>query len=177
MIGASGLVNDGLTADGRNNGGTTWTYNQGVILGGLAALHEITGDRAYLDRGRVHRRRRPERAGRAAGHPHRAARGRHRARGTGTGRSSRGSSSATCTTSARSAGGRPTRAFILRNARSVCASNRNAAGQFGLRWAGPFDRADAARQTSALDALNAAVALTARLTRAPAPLPGPGPRR
>ena len=51
MIGPSGLVNDGLTAKGRSNGGTTWTYNQGVILGGLAALFEITGDRAYLQQG------------------------------------------------------------------------------------------------------------------------------
>ena len=34
-----------------NNGDTTWTYNQGVILGGLAALHELTGDEAYLRQG------------------------------------------------------------------------------------------------------------------------------
>ena len=51
MIGPSGLVNDGLTAACENNGGTTWTYNQGVILGGLAALHEISGDRGYLEQG------------------------------------------------------------------------------------------------------------------------------
>jgi predicted alpha-1,6-mannanase (GH76 family) len=37
LIGPDGLVNDGLTAACQNNGGTTWTYNQGVILGGLAA--------------------------------------------------------------------------------------------------------------------------------------------
>ena len=38
LIGPGGLVNDGLTSACVNNGLTTWTYNQGVILGGLAAL-------------------------------------------------------------------------------------------------------------------------------------------
>jgi predicted alpha-1,6-mannanase (GH76 family) len=52
------------------------------------------------------------------------------------------------------------RTFILANARSVWANSRNADHQFGLRWTGPFDRADAARQSSALDGLTAAVAVT-----------------
>jgi len=49
MIGPSGLINDGLTADCANNGGTTWTYNQGVILGGLAALHAIRSEKQVGD--------------------------------------------------------------------------------------------------------------------------------
>ncbi len=53
------------------------------------------------------------------------------------------------------------RAFILANAASLGTHARNAAGEFGLRWAGPFDRADPARQGSALDCLVAAVALSA----------------
>jgi predicted alpha-1,6-mannanase (GH76 family) len=50
LVNPAGLVNDGLDASCANNGGTTWTYNQGVILGGLAELWRATGDRGYLDR-------------------------------------------------------------------------------------------------------------------------------
>jgi predicted alpha-1,6-mannanase (GH76 family) len=50
MINASHLVNDGLGTDCSNNGGTTWTYNQGVILGGLAERWRATGDRDCLTR-------------------------------------------------------------------------------------------------------------------------------
>jgi Glycosyl hydrolase family 76 len=49
LINAQRLVNDGLTATCENNGETTWTYNQGVILGGLASMYDITHDRSYLD--------------------------------------------------------------------------------------------------------------------------------
>jgi predicted alpha-1,6-mannanase (GH76 family) len=38
MINSDNLINDGLDKACKNNGKTTWTYNQGVILGGLAAL-------------------------------------------------------------------------------------------------------------------------------------------
>jgi len=46
MINAQNLINDGLTRDGtcRNNGQTTWTYNQGVILGGLVELYQQSQD-------------------------------------------------------------------------------------------------------------------------------------
>ena len=50
MINASRLVNDGLGGDCTNNGGPTWTYNQGVILGGLAEVWRATGDRDCLAR-------------------------------------------------------------------------------------------------------------------------------
>jgi len=48
MINSQGLVNDGLTNDCKNNGENTWTYNQGVILGGLQELYVITKNPAYL---------------------------------------------------------------------------------------------------------------------------------
>jgi predicted alpha-1,6-mannanase (GH76 family) len=48
MINKDHLVNDGLTASCANNQKTTWTYNQGVILGGLAAFNQATNDPSLL---------------------------------------------------------------------------------------------------------------------------------
>ncbi|KAJ6626960.1 Six-hairpin glycosidase-like protein [Mycena sp. CBHHK59/15] len=49
-----GLFNDGLvTATCDNNGQTVWTYNQGVIASGLAALYAVTGDKSLLDEAEI----------------------------------------------------------------------------------------------------------------------------
>jgi predicted alpha-1,6-mannanase (GH76 family) len=54
MIDSKNLVNDGLdskpqqTTGCRNNGRTTWSYNQGVVLGGLAELSRIGHDPSLL---------------------------------------------------------------------------------------------------------------------------------
>ena len=172
LIGPAGLVNDGLTANCANNGGTAWTYNQGVIIGGLTALHEITGDGGYL--------RQAEAIAAAAlrdltvppgilaepgGQP---AAGRAR-RLAGAGRPGKQSDRPQfkgifvrnlyelCRHSPHA----EYRDFILANATSLWRNARNRRDQVGLAWTGPFDRADAVRQGSALDALNAAVGVTA----------------
>ncbi|KAL1888784.1 hypothetical protein Sste5346_009338 [Sporothrix stenoceras] len=48
MINSKGTINDGLTinSDGTcvNNGQTVWSYNQGVVLGGLVELHRANAD-------------------------------------------------------------------------------------------------------------------------------------
>lgn len=48
MINSSGLVNDGLTSACANNGGTVWSYNQGLAIGGFTELWKATGDGALL---------------------------------------------------------------------------------------------------------------------------------
>jgi predicted alpha-1,6-mannanase (GH76 family) len=48
MINASNLVNDGLTAQCENNRLTTWTYNQGVLIGGLVALNKADQDKSLI---------------------------------------------------------------------------------------------------------------------------------
>jgi len=50
MINQQSLINDGLDNNCKNNGGTPWTYNQGVILGGLANLATFTKNASLLTR-------------------------------------------------------------------------------------------------------------------------------
>jgi predicted alpha-1,6-mannanase (GH76 family) len=161
LIGPSGLVNDGLTAACANNGGTTWTYNQGVILGGLAALYELTGDEAYLRQGEAI----ADTALRDLTGPRGILAEPAEASANAGDRDMpqfKGIFVRYLVDFSRHAGKPEYGAFLLANADSVLANDRNAAGQFGLRWAGPFDRADASRQTSAVELLVAAAASTAQ---------------
>ena len=48
MINKSDVINDGLTARCANNHLNTWTYNQGVLLAGLAQLYKATNNPALL---------------------------------------------------------------------------------------------------------------------------------
>lgn len=48
MINSRGTINDGLTEACVNNNQTTWSYNQGVILGGLVELNRAAPDASYL---------------------------------------------------------------------------------------------------------------------------------
>jgi predicted alpha-1,6-mannanase (GH76 family) len=163
LIGASGLVNDGLDDSCQNNRGQTWTYNQGVVLGGLAALHQITGDAAYLRQAQaladaaLARLTTPAPAARHGillepGEHATARRDRDRPQFKGI--------FVRNLYDLYQQSARPAyHEFIRDNARSIWTYDRNSRNQFGLHWAGPFDKADAARQSAALDVLNAAVPL------------------
>ncbi len=165
MIGQHGLVNDGLTPGCQNNGKPTYTYNQGVILGALADLHQITGENSFLRLGEsiadaALRDLTSPPSGTPPGiliEPGEAGM---------TGRRADGSQFKGIFVrhlyDFYVHSPRPQdRDFILRNARSIWANSRNASNQFGLRWTGPFDSADASRQSSALEAFNAAIAVSA----------------
>lgn len=156
MINAQNLVNDGLNRTGKNNGGQTWTYNQGVIIGGLIEMSEITRDPSLLTRARA--------IADAATHAL---------------VNDEGILVEPCEKNGGGCGGDGPqfkgifvrylgqllaqtkdpvyRDFLRRNAVSLWSRDRNENNQCGLRWAGPFDRADAARQSAALDAFNAAL--------------------
>ena len=155
LVNADQLVNDGLTSACANNGGTPWTYNQGVVLGGLVELYKATGETTYLTRA--------ERLADAALI--------HLVDGAGV-------LTETCEASGCGADGpsfkgifvrhlarlyavigKPTyRTFLIRNARSVWFKGRGSGAHqddLGLKWAGPFDATDASRQSSAMFALGA----------------------
>ena len=147
MINAQNLINDGLNGC-VNNGQTTWTYNQGVILGGLTDLYKVTGDTTYLIQALS--------IANAA---------------TTTLVDGNGILREPCETTGCGGGDVPqfkgifirylaylydefrTTAyynFLYKNAHAVWFNDRNVFNQLGLKWDGPVDSTDAARQSSAL---------------------------
>jgi Glycosyl hydrolase family 76 len=173
LLTRSGLVVDGLAVGHQGAcrpllSSPTWTYNQGVLIGGLVALNRITGDPAQLATARrvalaVIRSpalspggvlREPCEPAGSCDHDEPLFKG-------------------IFVRNLRLLYGRVASpvflGYLRHNAASVWRADRRA-DEFGLRWAGPFDQADAARQAAALDALTAGITVAGR---GPGALPWP----
>lgn len=156
MINKEYLINDGLrkTDSGQctNNGGTTWTYNQGVILGALVELNKAAPDRKLkkmaeaialsaikhlTDNQGVLREPTKTQIGNDAPQ-------------------FKGIFSRNLMLLNSAFPNRRYQRFARTNAQSIWDKDKNESNQFGFFWAGPFDLADASRQSSALDGLIAA---------------------
>lgn len=154
LINKDNLINDGLTDDCKNNGMQTWTYNQGVILGGLVELSQATGDKSLLTQAQTI------------------------ASAAITKLSKDGILFEGCEPNCGSDGSQfkgifmrnlhylqkaapmdPIKNFLLTNADTIWAKNRNDQNQLGGTWEGPYTNATAGTQSSALDVLVAAAAV------------------
>ncbi|CAL8138208.1 unnamed protein product [Orchesella dallaii] len=156
MINQENLINDGLH-ECRNNGGETWTYNQGVVLGGLVELYIGTGNMTYVDEARKI--------------ADAVLRSTNLNDEYGILWEPCFESEPDCGPNAPCFKGifirnlgeldriipeRPYTSYILKQAESIYLKNRNALDQYGLFWSGPLDFPDASRQQSAVDTLLAA---------------------
>lgn len=155
MINSDSLVNDGLNSCA-NNAGTTWTYNQGVLIGGLVDLSNATGDAGLLVRAGAIAQASVNKLVDAHGVLHEPC----EPSCGGDGPQFKGVLMRHLAELVKQTGDVQLRAFIERNADWIWNASRNSQNQIGLAWSGPFDSADAARQSSALDALNAAIPFT-----------------
>ncbi len=154
MINAEHLINDGLDKDCHNNKLETWSYNQGVILGGLVELSKAKSNSSLLDVAR--------KIADAATHsthlnPNGILKDNCGPDCGGDVPSFKGIFVRNLGELDRALQGRPYLAYLKRNADSAIKSDKNALNQYGLLFSGPFDKADAARQHSVLDLLVSAL--------------------
>lgn len=181
MITPSGLVVDGLdpATCQPNLESTTWTYNQGVLLGGLVNLESITHRKHLLAIAE-------EVAATVIRSPLLSPAGILQEPPCGL--------APTCGNDAPTFKGIFAQnlrllydrvhvpgyeTYLLRNAISVWVHDRRG-NQFGMYWGGPFDSTDIARQVAAVDLFNTQVtgpgaAVAGRVPPAPAASPVPSP--
>ncbi|MBB5873499.1 putative alpha-1,6-mannanase (GH76 family) [Allocatelliglobosispora scoriae] len=154
MVNGSNLVNDGISLSTcRNNGSTTWTYNQGALINGLVELNRLTGDAnvlaaarrigdaltasTYLSPGGILREPNESNTCSGDGASFKGA----AIRGLGVLNTATGGAYNT---------------YLQRNADKAYTANRDTLDFYGSHWAGPFVPTNHSCQHSVLDLLNAA---------------------
>ena len=151
MINSSNLVNDGLTSACMNNNGNTWTYNQGVVLGGLVELYEADQDQTLLPKAQAIAdaaiTKLVDNNGILV----------EKSVNGGDTPQFKGIFTRNLMALYLAAPNPKYKAFVDANADSVWANDQGPNDEFGASWQGPFDSGDATRQASALDTLIAAI--------------------
>ncbi len=158
---STGMINDDYNINNgvnlttcRNDNGLVWSYNQGVILGGLLELDKAAPDKSYLvmaeqialagikflsdSKGILHDPCEPNCGG--------------------DGPQFKGIFMRNLQKLQLAVPNNQFKTFINENARSIWLNDRATNNQLGLLWSGPFTGATASTQSSASDALVAALA-------------------
>lgn len=182
MLNPSHLVNDGLTTSTcKNNHGTIWSYNQGVLISALVELSQaiITTTHSRDSSQPQHESGRPTprelidlclKVARAAiqhlSTPHGILTDPCEPHSCGAdGKQFKGVFMRGLMRLSEIRGDKEVEGFVLRNAESIWVNDRNERGLLGLVWSGPVMEVDASSMCSGLDGLVVAAAAAARLAR------------
>ena len=166
MINAKGLINDGLTiasggggaASCTNNGRTIWTYNQGVVLGGLVELSAADHDTDLRLAAQKIATAAVTQLVDANGILHDPCEPKCGADGV----QFKGIFVRNLVLLDKAHPDPAYESFFDKNADTLWKDARGPNFQLAERWSGPFDTANAASQTSALDALVGAATIHAK---------------
>lgn len=156
IIDSANLINDGL-AEGsngtcKNNGDTTWTYNQGVVLGGLSELYLATGDEDYLNKAKTIADAVVSSAALSPNgiltEPCETTGGCDSNQETFKGIFARNLAELNALLA-----GRPYDSYLANNAQSAWENDRNSSDFYGLSWAGPYTDSTVGTQSSLISLL------------------------
>ncbi|HWA93372.1 MAG TPA: glycoside hydrolase family 76 protein [Terracidiphilus sp.] len=155
MIEQDHLISDGLDSSCKDNHKTKWSYNQGVILGGLSELSHKTGKKKLLRTAQKTADAAMVKLADKNGILHDPCEPKCGADGT----QFKGIFVRNLSLLNQTAPQQRNAEFIVRNAESILTKDQSADHAFGVVWSGPSTEADPSTQSSALDALVAALKL------------------
>jgi predicted alpha-1,6-mannanase (GH76 family) len=155
LIGKNNTINDGLDGSCKNNGFTVWSYNQGVILGALVELSAATFDDSYLVNARDIAWAAIETLTDSNGVLHDSCE-----KGCGGDVSQfKGIFNRNLAQLYTATSDPGFKTFLETNAQSIWKNDRDSQNRLGLKWSGPYSKADASTHSSALMGLIAAASV------------------
>ncbi|KAK4549938.1 hypothetical protein LTR36_005239 [Oleoguttula mirabilis] len=149
---------DGLELSDCTPEGPVWSYNQGVVLGALVEMSRLTGDSSYLDtaatiaQGTLRHLTVSGILTETAAYPNEDS----------TAAQFKGVFARNLVYLQNARGNGDYVSFLQNNADSIWSNNRQSDGQVGADWQGPVVSTGAAAQSSALDCLVAAAAVSSQ---------------
>ncbi|KAE8444542.1 hypothetical protein EG329_014466 [Mollisiaceae sp. DMI_Dod_QoI] len=161
MINSKNTINDGLDSKTcKNNNGTVWSYNQGVILGALVELNKASPNANYLTSAKNIASAAIKALSDSNGVLHDPC----EPNCGGDGSQFKGIFMRNLQILQNAAPDSTYLSFMASNANSIWTKDRDSTNRLSVDWSGPFvNPANASTQSSALDALVAAVAFQSQI--------------